>query len=230
MFKTLFITALLMSSSLTFAEDLKEQFDPALMLSHVEVTPISTSDKTAVTLPGIGGNISEIAMIVDGLLAIGKKIWPIIDANRPVINTTGLVPAISVIPQFDKDARNVELHQMAGWSMPKVASYRISYKNLYGGELLGFTYTIFFQHNGSHNGNGKYLTSLKVQASEVSAAWSINFDAVSELINVANVGSSMDPVASAIIQVSYKVRGLFNEMRNAQSFYVDGNGQIKLLQ
>lgn len=229
MFKTLFITALLMSSSLTIAQDMEENFDQSLVISYVEVTEVSTTDKAAVTLPGLGG-ISEVAMIIDGLLAIGKKIWPIIDANRPVINTTGLIPAISVIPQFDTNARNVELQQMADWSIPRVATYRISYKNVYGMELVGFSYTIIFQYNGTHNGNGKYITGLTVSASEVSAAWSMNFDATSELVNVANVGTSMDPVASAVVRVSYKVRGLLNEMRNSQMFYVDGRGQMKLLQ
>ncbi len=229
MLKTLFIAALLMSSSLTIAQDMNENFDQSLVISHVEVTEVETTDKTAVTLPVVGG-ISEVAMIIDGLLAIGKKIWPIIDANRPVINTSGLVPAISVIPQFDANARNVELNQMANWSIPKVATYRISYKNIYGMELLGFSYTILFQYNGTHKENGKYITGLTVSASEVSAAWSMNFDASSELVNVANVGTSIDPVASAVIKVSYKVRGLLNEMRNSQLFYVDGRGQMKLLQ
>jgi len=227
MFKSLLISALLMTMSLAHAND---SIDPALVINHLEVTEIQ-NEKAAVTLPSAPGNgLGEIAMIIDGLLAIGKKVWPIIDANRPVINTTGLAPALSVLPQFDSNARNVELHQMAGWSIPKAVSYRVSYKNVYGGELVGFTYTVYFQHNGSLNGKGKYIAGLAVQASEVAAAWSMNFDAVSELITVANVGTSMDPIASATIRISYKVRGLFNEMRNAQTFFVDGQGQIKLIQ
>jgi len=96
--------------------------------------------------------------------------------------------------------------------------------------MVGFTYTVYFQHSGSLKGNGKYIAGLAVQASEVSAAWSTTFDATSELVQVANVGTSMDPVASATIRISYKVRGLLNEMRNAQTFYVDGRGQIKSIQ
>ena len=234
MLKSLMIAVTLLTSTLAHANDnVTREFDPAYMISHVEVTPLETAEKgNTVTLPsapGAGIGLGEVAMIIDGLLAIGKKVWPIIDANRPVITTTGLAPALSVLPQFDVNARNVELHQMAGWSHPKAASYRVSYKNIYGGELVGFTYTVYFQFNGSHNGVGKYLTSVTVQASQVSAAWSMNFDAQSELVSVANVGTSMEPVASAIIRISYKVRSLFNEMRDAQSFYVDGLGNLKLL-
>ena len=227
MLKSLLIAALMLTSSHTFA-NAEVAYDPALVIDHMEVTPLA-NEKNAVTLPAIGTGLGEIAMVLDGLLAIGKKVWPIIDANRPVINTTGLAPALSVLPQFDANARNVELYQMAGWSMPKAASYRVSYKNVYGGELVGFTYTVYFQHNGSLNNVGKYLTSVTVQASQVSAALTMNFDAQSELVNVANVGSNVEPVASAIIRISYKVRGLFNEMRDAQSFYVDGLGNLKLL-
>jgi hypothetical protein len=238
MFKSLLISAMLMTVSLAHAN---ETLDPSLVIDHVEVVQlkkpvairkVSLNEKTTVTLPSApgGGGLGEVAMILDGLLAIGKKVWPIIDANRPVINTTGLAAAISVLPQFDQNAKNVELHQMANWSVPRAVSYRVSYKNLYGMEMVGFTYTVYFQYNGSLKGNGKYIAGLAVQASEVAAAWSTNFDATSELVQIANVGTSMDPVASATIRISYKVRGLLNEMRNAQTFYVDGRGQIKLLQ
>lgn len=234
MLKSLLIASALVTSVPSFGQDA----DPALVITSVQVEQVETpafeitapDHKTMVELPSLPTNpIDEIAMYLDGLIAIGKKIWPIIDAGRPVISTNGLIPALSVLPHIDGDTTRAELHEMAGWSAPKTISYRISYKNGFNSEVIGFTYTVFFQYGGSYKGNGKYLTSLKVQASQVYAAWGFNFDAVSELINVANVGSSVDPVASAIIQISYKAKGLINEVRNAQSFYVDGNGVLQTL-
>lgn len=227
MLKSLFIASLLFSSTMCFANN----YDQSLVIDHVEVTRVDTVlTKSAVTLPSAPTNpIDEIAMIIDGLLAIGKKIWPIIEAGKPVINTTGLVPAISVLPNFEPPATRVEMYEMANWSMPKAVSYKISYKNYYGGEVVGFVYTVYFQHSGTYQDKGKYIAGLKVQASQVYAAWGFNFDASSELVNIANVGTKDDPVASAIIQISYKARGLINEMRNAQSFYVDGKGNVQPL-
>ncbi|MBC7427825.1 MAG: hypothetical protein H7336_04375 [Bacteriovorax sp.] len=232
MFKSLFIVMLLVSSVPGFSQEVVDQ---ALVITSVEVhqveNPVSVlNQKVTVELPSLPANpVDEIAMYLDGLIAIGKKIWPIIDAGRPVITTTGLIPALSVLPHIEGDQTKAELHQMANWSAPKAISYRISYKNYFESEVIGFTYTVFFQHSGSYKGVGKYITSLKVQASQIYASWGFNFDATSELINIANVGSTEEPVASAILQISYKARGLVNEVRNAQSFYVDGNGNMKPL-
>nr|BDT29392.1 hypothetical protein BHI3_28580 [Bacteriovorax sp. HI3] len=227
MFKSFFIASFLLLSTVSFAQEV----DPALVISSVEVHEVETpDDKATVELPKVPTNpIDEVAMYLDGLIAIGKKIWPIIEAGRPVITTNGLIPSLSVLPHIEGSAAKTELYQMANWSAPKAVSYRVSYKNLYGSEVIGFTYTVFFQYNGSYKGNGKYITSLKVQASQVYAAWGFNFDATSELVNVANVGSEENPVASAIIQISYKAKGLLNEMRNSESFYVDGTGTMQLL-
>lgn len=229
MFKSFFIAGLLLLSTVSMAQEIDH--DPALVIASVDVQQVeSPDDKGTVELPTLPTNpIDEVAMYIDSLIAIGKKIWPIIDAGRPVITTNGLIPALSVLPRIDGQVAKGELYEMANWSAPKTISYRVSYKNLYGSEVIGFTYTVYFQYNGSYKGVGKYITSLKVQASQVYAAWGFNFDAVSELISVANVGSVESPVASAIIQISYKAKGLLNEVRNSQSFYVDGAGAMQVL-
>lgn len=223
-----FLLTSLASNAIAGQPDL--QNDPALRIesvSVVEVEAFALPIENRVELPTTPGNpIGEITMIVDGLIALGKKIWPIIDAGRPVINNK-LIPAISILPHLDNPAG--VMTQMANWSVPVTRSYRVSFKNGFNSEVVGFTYTVYFQYNGNLNGVGKYVTSLKVQASQIYAAWGFNFDAVSELVGIANVGSAADPVASGIIQVAYTVRGLLNESRSAQSFYVDGNGNIQVL-
>lgn len=226
--KSFILASFMLFSNATFAQKL----DPEFLITSVEVHQVENLDsQERVELPKVPTNpVDEIAMYLDGLIAIGKKIWPIIEAGRPVINTNGLGNAISVLPQIEGEVSRSPLHQMANWSAPKAVSFRVSYKNAYGGEVVGFTYTMYFQHDGTYKGKGKYITSLKVQASEVYARWGFNFDAVSELVSVANVGSEENPVASAIIQISYKTRGLLNEMRNAHSIYVDGTGVAKTLQ
>lgn len=225
MFKALFIATLLLSNASVYSQDI----DQSLLISSVKVTRIKTIP--LIESSAVPGNpIDEIAMYIDGLIAIGKKIWPIIDAGRPVINTTGILPSISVLPYIEGTDPKTAFYEMANWSDPKVASYHVSYKNGFGKEVVGFDYTVYFQFNGDLNGKGKYITNLKVQASQVSAAWGFTFDASTELVGIANTGPKDQPVASATIQIAYKVRGLVNEMRNWQTFYVKGNGEIKTLQ
>lgn len=222
MLKSLFIACLALSSVPAFSQDL----DATSVVTSVEITRMD--DRAVVELPKLPLNpVDEVAMYIDSIIAIGKKVWPIIEAGRPVINTTGVASSLSILPRIE--GTRSELHSMANWSAPKVVSYRVSYKNYFGSEVIGFTYTVFFQYNGSLQGKGKYITSLKAQASNISAAWGFDFDVTSELISVANVGTDADPVASAILQVAYKARGLLNEQQSVHSFYVDGNGTMQSL-
>jgi hypothetical protein len=224
MFKALFIATLLLSNVSVHSQEV----DQSLVIASVKVTRIKP--QPLVEMPAIPGNpIDEVAMYIDSLIAIGKKIWPIIDAGRPVINTTGIAPSISVLPFIEGTDPKAAYYEMANWSDPKIASYHVSYKNGIGKEVVGFDYTVYFQHSGDLNGKGKYITNLKVQATQVYAAWGFNFDAKSELVGIANTGSKDQPVASATIEISYKVRGLINEMRNAQTVYVKGTGDIRSL-
>lgn len=225
MLKSLFIACMTLSSVPAFSQDL----DATTVVTSVEITRIGNiEDRAVVELPKLPLNpVDEVAMYIDSIIAIGKKVWPIIDAGRPVINTSGVQSSLSILPRIE--GTRSELHSMANWSAPKVISYRVSYKNYFGSEVIGFTYTVFFQYNGSLQGKGKYITSLKAQASNISASWGFDFDVTSELVSVANVGTDADPVASAILQVGYKARGLLNEQQSVHSFYVDGNGTMKSL-
>ena len=225
MLKSFLIGCLTLSSASSFSQDI----DPLSEISRVEITLIDNIENRAVVeLPKIPLNpIDEVAMYIDSIIAIGKKVWPIIEAGKPVMNTSGVAASLSILPRIE--GTRSELHSMANWSAPKVVSHKVSYKNYYGKEVIGFTYTVFFQYNGSLQGNGKYITSLKAQASNISASWGFDFDVTSELVSVANVGTDSDPVASAIIQVGYKARGIFNEQQSVHSFYVDGSGVMQSL-
>lgn len=221
MLKGLILLFSLLFSQYIYAD---QAFEKVTSIEVVELNSLTPM----VALPGTPANpVDEIAIIIDSMIALGKKLWPIIQAGRPVI-TNGLGPVISILPRLD-DNTGV-LNKMANWSIPTVKNYRLSYKNVYGREVISFTYTIYFQHDGSLNGIGKYITSLSVQASDIYAAWGgFKFDVSSELISIANVGSEASPVASVIIRVNCKAKSILNEEQSAVSFYVDGNGTLKAL-
>lgn len=226
MFKSVLIATFLMITVAgnSFAET-TAQSDPATYT--VESVTITEVEPLVLPMAELPTNpLGEVIAVIDSLIALGKKIWPIIEAGRPVINNK-LIPAISILPNLE--GQNPTLNQMSNWSVPKVRSYRVSFKNGWGSEVVGFTYTLFWQYNGDFKGAGKYVTNLKVQASEIYTSWGFNFDATSELVGISNVGSSEEPVASGIIQVAYTVKGLMNEVRSAQSFYVDGVGNFQVL-
>jgi len=222
MIKFCFIFALLLSSLTCFANGSDLKSNEMLTVTDVKVTEIERQDVADFTTPFLNP-IADVISVIDNLMALGQKILNIIEQGKPVVNIQ-MAPAISIIPNID--GTNVVLNNMANWSVPRMVSYRLSFTNALGMEVVGFTYTLFFQHHGSYNGHGKYVTNLKVQASDVAAMWGSNFTATSEFVGMSNVGTMEEPIGSGIIQVSYIAKGLLNQKLGSRSFYVDGNGVI----
>lgn len=228
MLKKFILSLVLVFSQNVFA-DFNENFNEN-MIANVELTELE-STRSYIELPNTPKNpIDEIAIIIDSMIALGKKIWPIIEAGRPVI-TSKMSPIISILPRMPDNADNTGvLNQMANWSAPVSKSYRVSYKNYYGKEVIGFTYTIYFQYGGDFGGVGKYITSLYIEASDIYAAWGgFSFDVKSELMSISNVGSQKEPVASGIVRLICKAKGILNEDQSSKSFYIDGKGNFSPL-
>ena len=231
MFKSILLGTILLSSVVCNAQSQENSYkefndNPALKITSISISELE-KPAAFVDVPAAGGQVGEVIAIIDGIMAIGEKVWKIVDAGRPVIRTQ-FAPSISALPELAGESG--ALRKMANWSVPKIRSYRISYLNGFNQEVVAFTYTVYFQFNGSYQGRGKYITNLKVQASNIYSAWGFSLDAASELVGIANVGSEAAPVASAIIQIAYGVKGLLNEVRSTQSFYVDGVGNVKIMQ
>ncbi len=169
----------------------------------------------------------DVIAKIDDIIAVGKKIWDIIQANKPVA-TTDFKSTISVLPRLQGD--RIEMDEMGGWSIPVVKSYRLTLKNLYGSEVISFTYSLLFQHSGNYNGVGQYLHSVKIVGSEVAVSWGFTFDAKSELVSIANAGTKANPIGSAVFQVTYKGKSMLKEVQGTNLFYVDGAGKFQKLQ
>lgn len=230
MFKSVLLSLGLLSSLATnvHAKSPFFQNDPSLEITSVTVYEVENL-APMLELPSPTPNVAigDIITAIDGMLAVGQKIWKIVDASRPVV-TTNFSPSISVLP--DLSGVNPALNQMAHWSRPISRSFRVSLRNASNTELLGFTYSIYFQFNGSYKGKGKYIANLKVDASDIYASWFYNFDATSELVGVANVGTDEEPVASAIMKISYAIKKFGTDVRKVTRFYVDGLGNIQVIQ
>ena len=198
-------------------------------ISEITVEEVAVGDELvwAPQYKGFDKNLGEIIMVVDKLIALGKKIWTIVDAGKPVVNMNMGSP-ISVLPKTD-GGDLAAFYDMDSWSMPMAKTYKVSFKNGFGSKVIGFDYTVNFQWGGKYNNKGAYLTGLNVQASNVSVSWGFKFDASSELVSIVNHGSKDDPVAGASLRVQYKAKTVLREINTSESFHVTGNGQIQKL-
>lgn len=169
-------------------------------------------------------DVSDIIFVIEKLIALGTKVWTIIEDNRAVV-TTNLGSPISVLPYFDDD-NILDFSRLSNWSMPTVKSYRVAFINGFEEEVATFEYSIHFQYNGIFKGAGKYITGLSVVANEASASWGYTLNAVSELVAISNHGSVEDPLAGATIQVGYTLETVFKKTISTVVFHVTGDGQL----
>lgn len=174
---------------------------------------------------GVGRELGELLTIIEGMQAIGEKVWPLVKAGEPVVNVN-LTP-LSVLPTQVKDLDT--FYQMEGWSDPESLHYKVTYKNLYGMTVVEFTYGVHFQYGGKHEDSGRYLTNVQLTPVEVYVMWGFNFEASSKLVGITNVGTREAPVAAATVQLNYKSSTVFTESQSSYNYYFTGEGKLLAL-
>lgn len=211
-------------------DDSKSYDEDYFTISKITVTEIEINDELvwAPQYLGFDKNLGEVIMVVDKLIALGKKIWTIIEAGKPVVNVNMGAP-ISVLPRTE-DGDAVAFYDMDSWNMPMAKTYKVEYKNGFGMNVIAFDYTVNFQYGGKYNDKGAYITGLNVQASNTTVSWGFNFDAKSQLMSIVNHGSKDSPVAGAMIRIDYTAKSVFRQISTSESFHVNGLGKIQAMQ
>lgn len=190
-------------------------------ISSVEITDV-TQIEFALQQPQnskttFGGVLDEAEVILDQIIRMGDKVWKIIEKNKPVV--TQNYQSASAVPQGITDWR-----QLQGWSAPQVRVYRMVYKNVYGMEVVSFSYRVAFAHGGNMNGKGLYITSAMVEPSTVDVLWGYTFNASGQVLNVTNAGTSENPVAAIEIRLDWSVDTVIKHMQSSTRFYLRGDG------
>lgn len=195
-------------------------------ISEIIVTEIETLD--SYDDKDIAGDIGSVITIVDKLIALGQKVWPIIKAGKPVINNgMNNFKPIYVLPEVAGQDAAFTFYSMSDWDMPVSKSYRVSYKNGFGAEVIGFNYTVLGQGGGKYEGKGSYVGNVQVVASNISVAWGFEFSADVSFVNAMNLGSMDNPVAGAMLKIDYKAKSLFKEIESSEIFTINGHGTIQ---
>ena len=171
------------------------------------------------------GGIGEVIVIIDGLIAIGEKIYPIVEAGKPVLSMD--LPVTHVIPNTG-DGRNADtLYEMANWKAPRSRSWTVSYENVYGIEVVSFTYTIHFQYGGSHQGKGRYIMGAHISASNVHVAWGFEFNAFTRVLAISNRGTQENKVAGLTLKLNWVTKSIVTENRSSRTFHLTGSGELR---
>lgn len=170
--------------------------------------------------------VGDVVMLIDKIIAVGKKIWDIVSAGRPVVQTN-MDLVISVLPQTAKEGS--AFFDMEGWDVPESKDFLVEFKNGFNSTVVSFVYTVFYQGGGTFEGAGKYLTGVNITATNVNVSWGFDFNAKSALVAISNHGSKANPEAGATLQVQYTVKNWMKHITATETVHVMGRGEIRKL-
>ena len=213
--------ATLVNSNYTSANS--DFIDGDFEISHYEISelPVNKSEEVKTEEKDI---LQEVVYVVDTLIAVGKKIYQVVDAGRPVVNAK--FNNVSVLPKTDEGNLVSPFYDMNGWSAPIHKKYKIVFKNLYGVEVISFVYGVSMQYGGKFNDSGAYILGANIYPENLNVLWGWNLDANVETVSIANTSSLSDPVASLQLKLTGKVTTPLVENRFTHVFYMTGKGEI----
>jgi len=167
--------------------------------------------------------LGVIEVFVDQIINIGKKVWAIIDAGRPVVNVR--MDVANALP------KGVSCwSDLAGWNIPRSKVYQVVYENGFGMAVVDYTYRVTFTAGGSADGVGQYITNATFMPANIEVGWGFEFAASAEIPSVFNTGSNEQPVAGMQMNMKWMVKSAMAHNVATESFYVGGDNKMKKLQ
>lgn len=166
--------------------------------------------------------VDQAEVVLDKIINMGKKIWAIVEANKPVVNVA--TDYANALPFGVNGWEN-----LATWREPVVREYRASFRNLYGTNVVDFTFRVMFTPGGSVGGHGLYLANATVLPAHLAVAWGYKFNAQMSIAGVMNAGSTADPVAAMQLQLHWSVDTVMKHEQRTENFYVKGDGTYKVM-
>ena len=166
--------------------------------------------------------LDEADLILDRIIAIGDKIWKIIEKNKPVVTVT--TQNVDLVPSGVRDWT-----QLQGWKAPQSRVYQTLYKNGYGMNVVEFNYRVIYTYGGNVNGKGQYLARVEIEPAVLNVAWGYKFSAQGEAFNPTNAGTHKKPIAAMELRLNWQVNTVLRHMQESTRFYVRGDGLFQTL-
>lgn len=158
------------------------------------------------------------------IINIGKEIWKVIEANRPVVDIKQSYA--TALP-----LGTVHWNELTNWQPPEGSIYELRADNLWGWTVLRVRFQVLRTWGGTSEGTGRYLTSVTTEPLLVEVSWGYRFSMEAEVPKegVINVGSREAPLAAMTHNVKWRINTAIKEMRGSHVFYLQGDGLFKQL-
>lgn len=237
---TMLVSLMIQSSSVVAEDVYSEQFQTIQSVELVEIIEHSdgtieelviSDQKTPQFIDTFGKNhnsvtkvnLGNILMVTKQLIALGKEIYKIVEAGKPVVKI--VTEPVQVLPRNENGAV-IEAMNLHDWHAPVVRKYRVSTKNYLGMKPASFEFFLIFSYGGQNNGSGRYITGAQIKPTSVDVKWGYKLDASFKVQSIMNEGSLESPVAGAVLMIDYKISTILQERRGNRTFYINGLGKI----
>jgi hypothetical protein len=167
-------------------------------------------------------SIGAVSVIVDQVINVGKKIWDIVQAGKPVMNMQ--FDVATALPQGTQC-----WIQLENWKTPISQVYRVSATNGYGFNVVTFDYRVLYIYGGSYKGQGNYIGYATTQPANVSVAWGFTLNAKGSVPVVMNAGTAAAPVGAMQLNMNYTISTAIGTTEQTQAYYINGLGDFKIL-
>lgn len=153
------------------------------------------------------------------IIAVGQKIWKIIQDNKPVVTTK--MPVAHALPKGLKCWTDLD-----HWQPPKSAVFEITYTNLLNIDVVNFKFRMIYTSGGGHNGIGQYLANVAATPVQLDVLWGYTFDANVAIGQAINLGSADNPIAGLELTINWDVSTVLKNSRSSVDFFARGDGSL----
>ena len=230
MFRTLILLSLLTPTSQ--ADSYESLYDSYFTIDQVSLTKEYEELSFDFSLYATKNDCSEFSMYpmadeadfsIEDIVNVGKEVWKIIEANKPVVHVD--MPVAHAMPKGVQCWSDLEK-----WQNPKSVVYHIEYKNLFGMSVVDFRFRVSYVYGGSFNGQGLYLANVAVTPANLDVAWGYKVDATSVVGQTVNLGTKENPEAGISLSVRWHIQTVVKDSDNTENFFIRANGDLQRLQ
>jgi len=169
-------------------------------------------------------DIGTIIMVTEKLIALGEKIYKIVERGRPVVDLQS--EPIEILPRDDK-GQAISAMQLHGWKAPISRKYKVTTKNYLGMKPASFEFMLIYSYGGQNRGSGRYITGAQIKPTSVDVKWGYKLDAKFYVQSIMNQGTEENPVAGATLMIDYKISTVLQDSTNNKTFFINGLGQVQ---
>ena len=166
--------------------------------------------------------INTVDLIVDKIINIGRKLWNIVEAGKPVSNLKADVA--TALPMGAKCWTDLQ-----SWQMPQSKTYEVAFENGFGSEVVKMSYRVLWLPGGQANGVGSYIGYATIVPVDISVSWGFSMNANVSIPTVFNMGTKEAPVGAMQMNMQYRIESPFKTIDQGQAFVIDGRGNFKML-